>query len=175
VNFTLSYLNKLQKLLITLLILINIQCTPNDLIQEREMSILEVIHPELQQILTSYIEHEKRCSYYSDELIFHLLFYEYENVIEVHISSSNIYPIVYQSNEYGVLLHHHHLIIVQGIYVNDLFNDTDKTRILKFYNSDRMTWEELYDLADDDESYTFWVYKYVNNEFVLYGKQSFCD
>jgi len=139
----------------------------------RQVPLVEVKNAELLSIIDSFIDHEKKCYYYSKNLyIFVTILQRYQ----VYISSeTKLWP---QSEYLGCFFRDSHLVVVDGIRLDStLFLKTDKRVTLRLYTPKRgidpNTGLEILDYPVCGK-YSDWLYFYVGGKFISYDKSTRC-
>lgn len=141
------------------------------------LDVLSIENQDLAKIFDKVIHHEKKCDYYNDSLFFSVHLQEKEGSLNVQIE-----PIgnrkIQLGNEKGCIEHQGHLFFVEGKNLDStLFSITGKSKNIIYYKSENLidskTGEAILDVIEDD-SFSIWVYRYVNQSFVLENHHTFC-
>lgn len=144
--------------------------------QEVSLTVMDLINVDLQSIIDSIMEHEKKCEYYTPELVFEILLKETNDTLNLQISAvgKQMYKIGY---ERGILKYKDHLFFVSGKLDNRIFLPTKE----EFYYKYKEVKDE-YDpktgaliLISDDDSYSYWGYKYIDKKFVFDYVSTYCN
>ena len=125
---------------------------------------------ELAQILDSIILHEKKCSYYNKDLLFSIRIsvkqaFSFELKIEADEKKMIKLP-----EEFGFIIHGGHLFFLLGKEEEVkcvFFSPTIKTKLIE-YKFDPEEWTFF------DDSYSMWIYEYINNKFIFVDKSTLC-
>lgn len=139
----------------------------------RQVPLVEVRNAELLSIIDSFIDHERKCYYYSKDLYIFITILRYNYV---YVSSgAELWP---QSEYLGCFFRDSHLVVVEGIRLDStLFLKTDRRFALKLYTPmrgiDPKTGVEILDYPVCGE-YSEWVYFYTGGKFVSYDKFTQC-
>ena len=135
---------------------------------------------ELSLILDSILLHEKKCSYYSKSLLFSVNIQcvsTTEFIIESFGENALHLP-----NEYGCFIYKEHLFFIlsnEDKINEEFFIPTVKSKLIKF-NQSLYGWCEKEDTVffgknlSTDDSYSMWIYEYINNKFIFVDKSTLC-
>lgn len=136
------------------------------------LTVLNIENGELSVIIDSIIDFEKRCDYYTKDLLF---FVHLSPDSTVQIGSFG-FELVKSKTELGCFIYREHLFIVSGKYLDkSLFSETENKEEIKYYAP--MKYDPngaIIDIAEDD-SFSFWVYKYVGGKFLFETRHTFCE
>ena len=139
------------------------------------VDILEVVDKDMIVILDSIVEHEKRCDYYDSGLIFGIGFYG-GNIVSIGTGGKRIA----KSNAIvGCFYYKKHLFFVKGRLYETIFKKTTQRMQYNFAVSqsgiDPKTGIFFMDSMDmQDDTYSYWTYKYKDNKFTFIGSSTFC-
>ena len=101
---------------------------------EIELYTTKVLNSKLDSIVVQKIEHEKKCDYYNDSLIFNISVYELEDNLdnyEIIISSTTNKNIALSIDPYGYFYKDKHLFLIDGDASKILFSrSNDKNKFL---------------------------------------------
>ena len=148
------------------------------------VTLLEVCDSILLSNLDRFVEFEKQCEYYSPELVFLIFIHPQEDYYLIDIASDNGLGIMDDEDIiYGGFIYKGHYVEVStNKYVNvslkkKFFKRTNQTKEVKRYKPfdgfDKMGNLILESIEDD--SFSFWVYQYSNNEFFLKEMYTYCN
>jgi len=140
--------------------------------------VVSVINHTLFPILDSIILHESNCDYYTPSLIFSISLDKRNNYVVIGSIGSKVYK---SENLIGCFEYGKHLFLVKGKRLDDtLFEKSKKYKALSFaksethYNKN----EDIFIIDSDgvqDDSFSYWYYKYENNQFTYYSSSSCCN
>ena len=139
----------------------------------RQVPLVEVKNAELLSIIDSFIDHERKCYYYSKDLYIFVTILRHN---QVYISSeTTLWP---QGEYWGCFFRDSHLVVVNGIRLDStLFHKTDKRVTLRLYTPKRgidpNTGLEILDYPVCGK-YSYWVYFYIGGKFISDGKSTRC-
>ena len=142
------------------------------------IKVVSVINHALFPILDSIILHESYCDYYTPSLIFSIILDKRNNYVVIGSIGSKVYK---SENLIGCFEYGKHLFLVKGESLDDtLFKKSSKNIAISFeksethYNKD----EDIFIIDSDgvqDDSFSYWYYKYKNNQFTYYSSSNCCD
>ena len=143
-----------------------------------DLSLLNIKQQKLLEILDDVVSHEKQCSYYDCKLLYSISVKKYEDNFFVIIESQKDINILLPLGKYGYFYHKNHLFFVGGDNCEDLFSTCGEKKIFKFLDYDpsyqpKNSKRIIYIFNDD--SFSQWQYWYINKEFILTGKSTFCE
>jgi hypothetical protein len=127
-------------------------------------------------ILDSIIDSEKKCDYYSSDLLFSISILNDNNILIGSIGDRIVDP----DSKDGCFEYKDHLFFVSNID-NRFFKKTRKKRNYVFSKSLTEFDEEgnlLVVDADEwfqNDSYSYWYYTYKDDSFVFESKSTYCD
>ncbi|GHT48096.1 hypothetical protein AGMMS49965_26290 [Bacteroidia bacterium] len=136
-----------------------------------------VVNEILISILDNIVIHESHCEYYTPQLIFNIKL-QHNNYILIGTIGNRILK---ASDNLGCFEYKNHLFVVDGNSLDTrLFSKTEKKKHAIFSKSktgyDKKSKRWTFDIdAIQDDSYSYWYYKYVNNEFIYQWSSTFCD
>jgi hypothetical protein len=140
------------------------------------VDVIKISNKALYVILDSIIEHEKRCDYYSSNLLFDIM------ILDEKILIGSIGERIKKSKSIiGCFFYKNHLFFVDAKCLNkDLFYETEYKLQYPFTISqtriDSKTKVMFIDTLDmQNDSYSYWTFIYKNNNFVLYEKSTYCE
>lgn len=150
--------------------------TSQQIVKSKELAMLSIADTNLTVILDSIICFEKKCSYYSDSLLFTVNIRQVNDIYELQIESSNNVNGVLDYFEpiYGYFYFDDHLFFVFKPESKILFSLTDSTKkfnYTKYLESNKKN--KRIQIIDD--SHSFWNYWISNQTFTLKGKSSPCE
>ena len=139
------------------------------------VDILEVVDKDMIVILDSIVEHEKRCDYYDSGLIFGIGFYG-GNIVSIGTIGKRIAK---SESIMGCFYYKKHLFFVVGRLYETIFKKTSQRMQYNFAVSqsgiDPKTGIYFMDSMDmQDDTYSYWTYKYKDNKFTFIGSSTFC-
>lgn len=142
------------------------------------LDVLNITNQDLPKILNIVVQHEKKCDYYNDSLLFSIHLQIIEGVLSVQIESIGNRKIQI-GNEKGCLEHQGHLFFISGKHLDStLFSISGENKSITYYEPkdqiDSETGEPILDIIEDD-SYSTWIYRYANKRFVLTNHHTFCE
>lgn len=142
------------------------------------LPVLNMQNQSLIKIIDSIIQHEKKCDYYNENLLFSIHLQEIsEGSLDIQIESIGN-KIVQLGNEKGCIEHKGHLFFVSGVVNSDLFSKTRKTKNITYYEPksgmNPKTEEPILDVIEEDR-FSIWVYNYVDDDFTLDSHHTNCD
>lgn len=140
-----------------------------------ELTRLKIADKDICPILDSIVSHEKECEYYSDSLMFSIHIRNSENKFFISIESIMDSNIVQGLNPYGYFYFKDHLMFVDGETCQELFLKTKETKLFQYidYDPAYQEKEEVIQVYTDD-SYSQWLYWYINGKLTLEDKSSSC-
>ena len=141
------------------------------------LRVLGIKNNELVHILDSIIEHEKKCDYYDSDMYFWIHFQSLGDTSIVQFEAG--FNKVKIGDEQGCFDHAGHLVFVCGEYLDKtIFFVTNKKKKYDYYNPKEKyndTTEQLILDIIEDDTFSVWIYYYVNNNFTLKKMHTFCD
>lgn len=149
--------------------------------KKKEISLvqLNITNNELGTALDSIISQEKKCSYYSCDLIFGITITKTEDKVYLVIDSLLDKNIALGLNPYGYFYYKKHLFFVDGDKSSQLLDETEIERGFKY-----LEYDPTYKTKDEDEnkifvftddSFSQWEFLYKDQELILKDKTSFCN
>lgn len=138
---------------------------------EECLTILQIKNEKLMPILDTILEHESYCDYYTQDLYFF-----------IHDKIINDTIIEFQIGVYGSILiesgddyykgcfeYKGHWFFVTGEELNEtVFIKTDQKKVFVFHKPGEITSDGKVILrVIEDDTYSFWIYHYCNNVFLL--------
>jgi len=139
--------------------------------------VIKVINRELYDILDHIIDHEKKCTYYSPDIMFDIYIFNSEDK-KVGIQISTIGKVRYKLGyEKGIFKYKGHTFFVSGIIDNTIFSLTKK-KIRYIYEEMKIKYSSDGDIIHDfgeDDSLSYWNYYYLDNSFLLDSVSTYCD
>lgn len=125
----------------------------------------------ISQALNSFIESEKKCSYYHDSLIIVMnnWFEENQNYLNITIESVPKYVFSTKSIPFGFLTHNGHYVFLEGEIISDLYSLSDSVKSFPHlfkYNKMRMSTDTLELINDDSYSIWFYIYKRGDMQYI---------
>ncbi|MBR0501257.1 MAG: hypothetical protein IJJ72_09730 [Bacteroidales bacterium] len=144
------------------------------------VSILQIKNKSLLSILDSIISHEKQCAYYSPELIFSIHSQVVNDITtEYQVGAIGSWLVDHGGNQYkGCFEYKRHWFFVEGQDLDStVFKTTAEKKEFIFFKSDEKTREgDLILNVIDDDTFSFWIYDYTDNVFLLKEMYDFyCD
>lgn len=142
------------------------------------LSLIQIKNEKITIILDSVINHEMTCDYFSPGLIFsiHLQVIDGTDVLQI---GSMGFEKIWIGDEQGYFEYREHLFFVSGAYIEEtLFVKTDKKKSFTYfqpYNSDSVESDELILDIIEDDSFSFWVYEYINDDFIFQEIHTYCE
>jgi hypothetical protein len=142
------------------------------------LSLLQIKNEKLTIILDSIINHEMTCDYYSPGLILsiHLQVIDGTNIVQIETIGLEIFRI---GDEKGYFEHRDHLFLVSGAYLDEsLFVKTDKKKSITYFqpnNNDSVESDKLILDIIEDDSFSFWVFEYINGDFIFQEIHTYCE
>jgi hypothetical protein len=142
------------------------------------LSVVYIKNENLLPILDGFIEHEQSCDYYNSKLLFEIHSQTIYDTTIIQVES-----IGYEKNrvgdELGGFVYRGHFFFVTGMYLEEtIFTLTYKKKLCEYYQyEDDYNHEEktlLIEIIDDD-SFSFYVYYYMENEFHFKELHTYCD
>lgn len=142
------------------------------------LNIFNIKNQDLIKIIDAAIRHEKNCTYYNDSLLFSIHLQEIEGSLNLQLESIGNKKIQLE-NEKGCIEYQGHLFLVTGTNLDStLFSNSGRTNTINYYKPkdkiDRKTGKPIFDIIEDD-SFSVWIYRYVENHFVLDSYYTYCD
>lgn len=148
------------------------------------VEVWEIKDPTLLVKIDSFIDSEKRCEYYTPNLIIGIHIQNWEGECFITIGSDNKLGVINNNGLiYGCFVYNGHYMEVMinpdvdRSIREHLFQKTTKTKNVK-----RFKIKDRYDpksgeiiLIDEDDSFSFWWYKYNDGKFTLQGRHTYCD
>jgi hypothetical protein len=139
------------------------------------LSLLQIKNEKLTIILDSIINHEMTCDYYRPDLIFSIHLQVIDGNKTLQIESIG-FEKVRIGDEQGYFEYREHLFFVSGAYLEEtLFVKTDKKKSFTYYqpyNCEESN-ELILDIIEDD-SFSFWIYEYIDCDFVFQEIHTYC-
>lgn len=130
------------------------------------LSVVEIKDSTFITIIDSLIDFEKRCDYYKPDLLFSV-FLHMDSTVQVGAMEGRISE---GAPNLGCFTYRGHLFVVGGRELNkDIFAVTDKKKTITYYEPSEK------DVFQEDDSYTYWYYKYINGRFTLKSRHTFCE
>ena len=138
----------------------------------RNVRILKIRNESLLPILDSIIIHERKCAYYTPELIFSI----HSRIVndtttEYNIGSIGSWLVDFGDNQCykGCFEHRGHWFVVEGQALDStVFKRTSEKKDFVFYEPDGETENgEIILFLIDDDTYSFWIYDYSDNVFIF--------
>ena len=148
-----------------------------------KVEILQIQNECLLPILDSIIIHEKKCTYYTPELIFSI----HSRIVndtttEYNIGSIGSWLVDFGDNQCykGCFEHRGHWFVVEGqVLDSTVFKKTSEKKDFVFYKPEGETENgKIILYLIDDDTYSFWIYDYSDNMFIfkeMYDPYCNCD
>lgn len=142
------------------------------------LNLVQIKNEKLTIILDSIINHEMACEYYSPDLLFAVHTQIVGKSNDLMIGSVG-FSIIRLGNEQGCFEYRGHLFIVYGQYLdNILFAKTDEKKKITYNkpndNTNTEPSELILDIIEED-SFSFWVYEYIDGDFIFQVMHTYCD
>lgn len=143
------------------------------------LSLIQIKNEKLTIILDSIIYHEMACDYYRPDLMFSIHTQIIENTNALMIGAIG-FSTIKLGNEQGYFEYRGHSFIVYGQHLDDaFFAKTDKRKAFAFYKphncSGKVESNELILDVIEDDSFSFWVYEYIDGDFIFQAIHTYCD
>lgn len=140
---------------------------------------LNISNTELDSTLDLIINQEKKCSYYSCDLLFGITINKNKEDTYLVIDSLLDENIALGLNPYGYFYYKNHLFLVDGDMENQLLNKAEKKRKFKYLEYDPTyqpkNGEKKKIFVFTDDSFSQWEFLYTDQRLLLKKKTSFCD
>ncbi len=192
-----------KKIIIGLLLVCHIMARSQErgIYFDDTVRVLEITDPILQEKLDSFIEFEKKCSYYTSDLVFgigvqlwinsYLIIITSEDRLSLASDSNIVYNQLelvtkdYKDNNVfdgGFIYKGHYIEVSMNSDVDislkkQFFKETNKKIIIKRYEPFEgydSTGVFILESADDD-LYSYWHYLYQKGKFKLRGRYTHCE
>lgn len=135
----------------------------------QDMKLLEVKNNDLKGILSSFIQHEKRCTYYDPDLTIIIQFESFDSLELIQIEATK--KVTLFGNELGGGIFLSHEFIVRGETIGDFFEVVKGTAFKYHTYVDNTT---LNQTKIEDDSFTIWVCDYSEGLKII-DKQTYCN
>ncbi len=146
-------------------------CRPDQAVALRKVTVLKITNENLLPILDSIIQHEKKCVYYSSDLVFSIHRQAVnDSIAEFQIGGIGSMLVDLGEDYYkGCFEHKGHTFLVVGQDVDTtIFADTDEQKEFRIYKTDWVTDRGETVLIDfEDDQFSYWVYHYLDSSFYL--------
>lgn len=129
------------------------------------VTIMKVVNPDIFKILDDIIDHEKKCDYYSEDLVFSIRITYYD--IEISTVGKQKYSL---GGEYGLFFHKNHIFFISGKQDENLFTSTIYKLAYEFDVSTDYTdpvTGKTYLYIYENTNYSMWIYNYKDKKFNL--------
>lgn len=137
------------------------------------LHLLLVENKELTFIADSILNYEKNCDYYSSELLYAIHIQEYTGFSTLTIGAVG-FKTIQIGNELGYFNHRGHIFIVYGCYLdNTLFIKSGKKKYFNYFRPANRD-SEMIIFNIEDDSFSFWIYKYIEGNFVFQDLHTHC-
>ncbi|NCT18964.1 MAG: hypothetical protein GW771_12110 [Flavobacteriia bacterium] len=169
----------IKKNILTLLLLSCLSGYSQHKNKEINLVQLGINNTELDLALDSIINQEKKCSYYTCDLIFGITINKNEEDTYLVIDSLLDKNIAFGLNPYGYFYYKKHLFLVDGDVSSQLLDRTEKKRNFKYLEYDPTyipkNGEKKKIFVFTDDSFSQWEFLYKNQKLLLKKKTSSCD
>jgi hypothetical protein len=135
---------------------------------------LLIENEELTFIVDSILNYEKNCDYYSSDLLYAIHIHGQGGFSTLTIGAVG-FKTIEIGNELGYFNHRSHVFIVYGYCLdNTLFSKSGKKKTFNYFKPNNRDNEMIiYNIEDD--SFSFWIYKYIQGDFVFQGLHTHCE
>lgn len=147
--------------------------------KEANLIQLNIENNELNNTLDSIINQEKKCSYYSCDLIFGITLNKSNQDAYLVVDSLLDENIALGLNPYGYFYYKKHLFLVDGDIASQLLSKTEKIKKFKYliydptYKPKNGEKKKIFVFTDD--SFSQWEFLYSNQKLLLKKKTFSCD
>lgn len=147
---------------------------------ELELSKLELNNENFKIILNSIIKHEKKCVYYTPNLIFTVNIMRSKNKISIIVESIDDKNIALDLKPCGFFYQEGHLFLIKGNMVNCFFSKTEIKTEFKYMEYD-IYYEEYNEEGLRilriilDDSFSQWEFSFSKGDFLLENKSTYCE
>ncbi len=146
-------------------------CRSDQVSVPHQVGVLQITNERLLPILDSIIQHEKKCVYYSSDLVFSIHRQAVnDSIAEFQIGGIGSMLVDLGEDYYkGCFEHKGHTFLVVGQDVDTtIFADTDEQKEFRIYKTDWVTDRGETVLIDfEDDQFSYWVYHYLDSSFYL--------
>jgi hypothetical protein len=164
-------LQMLKTLIIVILCFCCITLRSKDTCKKDTLIALQINNMRLLSVLDSVINFEKRCDYYKPDLLFFIHIYSAYNSSWIQVGSYGFELMNLGKHNLGFFIYKNHFFLVTGQFWDEtLFSKTKEKKAVKYYEPRT---DGVIDVYEDD-SFTFWIYKYVNEGFIYNNQHTFC-
>lgn len=146
--------------------------------QEIKLPYLMLQNKEFSEILDSFYQSEKKCSYYSSKLLFAIdiqkleksehYFITIESLADTNLALGLPAP-------RGYFIFKNHLVFVYDTFGKNLFSISAEKKVFTYidYTKEKSGSPNVVNTYNDD-SFSIWAYWLVNDKFILQGKSLPC-
>ncbi len=146
--------------------------------KHNELQLLEITNTDFCQILDSVISFELKCDYYRDSLFFVIDVKQSESrdTSLIQIESLDDMSIAQKLDPSGYVYYNNHLFIVFDKSLDNIFAKTTKTKKFKYLDYDPYYHGDNENIILNvlDDSFTIWVFAYINDIFIFESKSGSC-
>lgn len=130
--------------------------------------VFEIKNSNLIPVLDSMILLEKKCEYYNSKLVFNIKIYPNKGYSNIQIEAIRYKP---GGRLYlGCFQYSGHLFLVSGQFEESLFVKTNKKKPIEIHKEKKRSDHILI----EDDTFSSCLYKYLDNQFYLIGRLSYC-
>lgn len=169
---------KMKKILYYLVVIVTVSfvavsckksCCPDQAVALRKVTVLKITNENLLPILDSIIQHEKKCVYYSSDLVFSIDRQAVnDSIAEFEIGGIGSLLVDLGEDYYkGCFEYEGHWFLVTGKELDKtVFANADYKKEFVFYKTGWVTDEGEIVLIDfEDDRYSYWIYHYNGEVF----------
>ena len=144
--------------------------------QEIKLPHLELQNKEFSEILDGFYQSQKKCSYYSGNLVFSIDIQKLEKSEHYFITIESLADknlVLALPSPRGYFVFKNHLVFVYDTLGKNLFSISAKKKVFTYtdYTKEKSDSSDVAHIYNDD-SYAMWAYWLVNDKFILQGKRS---
>ena len=144
--------------------------------QEIKLPYLTLQNKEFSEILDSFYQSEKKCSYYSSDLLFSIDIQKLEKSEHYFITIESLADtnfVLAQPAPRGYFVFKNHLVFVHDTFGKNLFSISSEKKVFTYMDYTKEKSDSLNVVHNyNDDSYAMWAYWLVNDKFILLGKRS---
>ena len=144
-----------------------------------ELKKLKLFDKGLCKIIANSIKHEKKCDYYSDDLIFTISVNKSESGVSLIIETIEDKNIALGLKPVGYFKKENHLFLVDGYDWNKFFASSNQKKEFRYVKYDptyqEPNSEKIIVHYFTDDSFSQWEYVYNDGNFKLKNKSKSCE